>query len=315
MNIRTLMRLTRTAVGKLCFVTLLAWTLTPCAAADEKTSDDKSNEAAIRAAADAFVKAFDRGDAKAVAALWLDNGSLIDDQGRSYKGRSAIEDAYTAFFTQNPGVRIKVAVQSVEFPVPTMAVEDGIASVVTDQGDSTTASRYTAFHVLQDGKWLMVSVRESNIEIPSNYGRLKQLESLVGDWETKSDGTTVHTSIRWIANRSFLQREYSVQQDGLATSSGVQIIGWDPQANRIRSWSFDSSGGSGTGVWTPTPEGWRIESNGVLANGAPASSQEFLILAPGEADVLGWRSTDRKVGAVELPDTREVVLERLPEKH
>jgi uncharacterized protein (TIGR02246 family) len=274
----------------------------------------QANEAAIRATEAAFVQAFDRGDAKAVAALWTPNGSLADDRGQVFKGRQAIEDEYAAFFKDHPGVKMEVGIQSIEQPAPGTAVEDGLARVVTKDSEPPVASRYVVVHVLQAGKWLMASVRESTIELPSNYARLQELEPLVGNWETRADGTTVNTCVRWIANNSFLQREYTVRQQGVATASGLQVIGWDPQSGQVRSWSFDSSGGHGTGVWTATPDGWRIKSSGVLADGTATSSQDFLIRVPGENNVVGWRSVNRKVGDMELPDTREVVLERLPEK-
>ena len=57
-----------------------------------------------------------------------------------------------------------------------------------------------------------------------------------------------------------------------------------------------------------------IASTGVLADGTPTSSQDLLIRVPDEDNVLGWQSVNRKVGDTQLPDTREVVLERLGEK-
>ncbi len=283
-------------------------------AAAEKKPADNADEAAIRANEQAFVQAFNRGDAKAVAALWTPHGSLADNQGRLLKGRQAIEDEYAAFFKQHPGATIEVAIQSLELPAPGTAIEDGMARVMTKDDTPPAASRYTAVHALVDGKWLMASVRESGVALPSNYGRLQDFDWLIGKWETKAGDTTVHTLFRWMAHRSFLQREYTVRRGGLAESSGLQIIGWDPQAGQVRSWSFDSSGGHGTGLWTPVAEGWRIESRGVLADGTPTSSQDFLIRVPDENDVLGWRSVNRKMGDQPLPDLREVVLERLSEK-
>ena len=90
-------------------------------------------------------------------------------------------------------------------------------------------SRYTVVHVKQDGKWLMASVREASIELPSNFARVEGLGWLVGTWKAERDGTAMHTTIRWIANKSFLEREYTIRKDGIAVSSGKQIIGWDPE--------------------------------------------------------------------------------------
>jgi uncharacterized protein (TIGR02246 family) len=278
-------------------------------------SADKSAAAAIQASEHAFVEAFNRGDAKAVAALWTPEGSLVDDQGQAFKGRKAIEGEYAAFFKENAGARIEVAIQSIETPTPDTAIEDGIARVISREGAAPVASRYTAVHVLHEGKSLMASVRETAIELPSAYPQLRELEWLVGAWETKNEGTSIHTSVRWIADRSFLQREYTVRQNGVTTSSGTQIIGWDPQAEKIHSWSFDSSGGHGTGLWTATADGWSIESHGMLSDGTPTASRDLVIRVPDENDVFGWRSTERKAGNTDLPDTGEVSLERVVKKH
>ena len=268
-------------------------------------------EGEIRATAVAFVAAFNRGDARAVAALWTADGSAADDTGKIYKGRQAIEAQYAELFKQHPGARIEVAVKSIEFPTPTTAIEDGISQVDADNAGPPQASRYTVVHVKQEGKWLMASVREASIELPSNFARVASLGWLAGSWSAQRDGAAVHTTIRWIANKSFLEREYSVRKDGIVVSSGRQIIGWDPKAGQIRSWSFDAAGGLGTGLWTPAPDGWRIESSGVLPDGRPTSSRDLLIRVPGEDNVLGWRSTARTVAGAALPDTPEVVLDRI----
>ena len=297
----------------LLIVLVILGSAVPAGAAEPK-ANVKPDAAAIRATAEAFVKAFDAQDAKAVVSLWTADGSLADDRGEIFKGRKAIEEQYAAFFKQYPGAKIEIAVQAIEFPTADTAVEDGLARVVGQHSVPPTASRYTAVHVREGGKWLMASVRESGIPLPSNFSRLADLAWLIGHWQVKDEETTVDTCFRWIANKSFIRRDYSVRRAGIEVSSGTQIIGWEPAAGQITSWSFDSSGGHGTARWSPGPEGWRIESRGVLADGTPTSSRELLIRVAGEDNIFGWRSFDRKAGQVALPDTREVVLDRVPDK-
>jgi uncharacterized protein (TIGR02246 family) len=306
----------------------LPWTLpaifvilitAPCASAaekgkDAKSKDAKSADAPIRATAEAFVQAFNRGDAKALAAMWTEAGTLADDRGELFKGRPAIEKEYAAFFQQNPGAKLEIAVTSVDFPTPTMAIEDGAARVALEHAGPPVVSRYVAVHVLQDGKWLMTSVREWSIPLPASASRIEELGWLIGDWEAAVEGTKLRASFRWIADKRFIQREYTVRQQEKVSSSGTQIIGWDPQSGQIRSWSFDSSGGFGEGIWAATAEGWSIESRGVLADGTPTSSRDFLIRVAGENNVLGWRSADRTIGPFTLPDMNEVVLDKVAAK-
>ncbi|MCE9548237.1 MAG: SgcJ/EcaC family oxidoreductase [Planctomycetia bacterium] len=284
------------------------------AGAAENADAVKSAEAAIRASGDAFTKAFNRGDAKTVAELWTPDGTVADDQGEMTRGRKAIEAEYAALFKEHPHAKIQIAIQSIEFPAPGTAVEDGVTTITTSRPGPPRASRYTAVHVRVDGQWLMASVRESTVDVPSSYARLQDLEFLVGKWQATSGGIAVKTEFQWIANKSFLKREYQTARDGVAASSGFQIIGWDAQAGKIRSWSFDSSGGHGTALWTPAADGWQLVSRGQTTDGTPTASRDRLIRVPGEPNVLGWQSSDRHLGNVDLPDSAEVVLDRVTSK-
>jgi uncharacterized protein (TIGR02246 family) len=286
-------------------------------AATTKVAAEKSpaaNEAAIRATAVAFVKAFNKRDAKAIARMWMSDGTVADDEGRLIKGRKAIQDEYAALFKAHPTARMQVRVQSVEFPTPTMAIEDGISQVLTRDSAPPSAARYTAVHVLEDGKWLIATVRETALAVPSNYHRLKELGWAVGTWESNSENIHRRFRLRWIANKNFLQRDFTVEQDGLLSASGTQIIGWDPRSQQVVSWTFDSTGGYSTARWSPLPDGWQIESEGVSADGLPTSSKDRVVHVPADDNVFGYSSLDRRAGDMRLPDHREVAFDRVQEK-
>jgi hypothetical protein len=51
---------------------------------------DAQQIADITDSAKAFVDAFHKGDAKAVAAFWMPDGDYVDEHGRILKGRKAI---------------------------------------------------------------------------------------------------------------------------------------------------------------------------------------------------------------------------------
>ena len=80
--------------------------------------------------AKAFVDAFEKGDAKAVAAFWAEDGDYVDLNGRHLQGRSAIENAFKDFFMENKGLKLRIDVNSVRFLTPDMAIEDGTTSVI-----------------------------------------------------------------------------------------------------------------------------------------------------------------------------------------
>lgn len=211
--------------------------------------------AAIRASSQAFAAAFNRRDAKAIAAMWTEDGEYVDDAGRKYSGREAIEKGYALFFRQNPKAQIRVLVDSVRVLSDGAAIEDGRATVEPAPAGSPGVSSYTAVHVKVDGKWLMANVRDTWIDTPSAYSKVADLEWLIGAWTAEEHGAKSESVCRWVANKSFVERTYSVTHLGGATTSGVQIIGFNPQAGRVQSWNFSSDGGHALGVWKPHGSG------------------------------------------------------------
>src|SRR4051812_18527484 len=62
--------------------------------------------------AKAFIAAFNKGDAKAVAAFWVPDGDYIDEDGRVTKGRAALEKLYEKQFAAQKGAKLTVTVTS-----------------------------------------------------------------------------------------------------------------------------------------------------------------------------------------------------------
>ena len=72
---------------------VLAAAFNAAGAADRAAAKSKSGEAAdreaIRAAADSYTAAYNRGDTKAVARHWSDKGQWIGPDGKPVEGRAA----------------------------------------------------------------------------------------------------------------------------------------------------------------------------------------------------------------------------------
>ena len=139
-------------------------------------------EAAIIKTAEAFVEAFHKGDAKAVAAFWTPDGDYVDDSGRVLKGREAIEKSFAELFTANKGLKVHIDVANIKFPTPDLAIEDGTSAVIDPDGSAPSRARYTNVLVKKDGQWLLSSVREAADAGPSNYELLRSLEWTIGEW-------------------------------------------------------------------------------------------------------------------------------------
>src|SRR5262245_39691190 len=57
-------------------------------------TDVQAEEKTIRATADAFVKAFNKADAKAIGAMWAPDAVYTDEHGVVFHGREGIQKEY-----------------------------------------------------------------------------------------------------------------------------------------------------------------------------------------------------------------------------
>ena len=102
---------------------------------------------------------------------------------------------------------------------------------------------------------------------------------------------------------------FSTTVKDVSAGSAVQWIGWDPLAQRIRSWIFDESGAFGEGTWTRDGNRWTIKTATVLQNGKKATAT--FVLVPLDADTIALQSTGRSVDGQPIPDTKVVKLRRV----
>ncbi len=153
----------------------------------------------------------------------------------------------------------------------------------------------------------MASVREP-LSQSAQASPLENLDWLVGSWHADKDGTTMDVTYRWIANRAFLERTYTVEKKGHVTASGVQLIGQDADHEEIQSWDFSADAGYAVGDWIAQADGWAIVTRGKLPSGKSTAAVNYLIRV--DANTLAWQSRERKVGGEPLPDTDEIRLLR-----
>ncbi|HTU20741.1 MAG TPA: SgcJ/EcaC family oxidoreductase [Gemmataceae bacterium] len=267
-------------------------------------------EQAIQTNAEAFIEAFHKGDASALASFWTMDGDYTNQHGRHLQGRAAIEKAFQAFFEENKGLKLRINSVSLRFVTPEVAVEDGTTEVKGADGEPPSEARYTIVHVKKDGKWYLSSVRDSMLIPRTNYEQLRQMEWLIGEWSDEVEGAEVgHMAFTWSDNQGFIVNTYSISAKTLLLSSGTQWIGWDPSAKRFRSWTFDSMGGFGEGSWTKEGNKWVIKSNAVLQDGRKMTTTN--IVRRIDADTISWQGTDRTLDGKPIPDMKEVKMKRL----
>jgi uncharacterized protein (TIGR02246 family) len=276
----------------------------------EETKIRAEDGDALQKRAEAFIEAFQRGDAKAVAAFWTPDGDYTDQTGKHLKGRDAIQKAFEGYFAENKELKLRINSDSMRMVTPDVAVEDGSTEVGSLDGSPPTRARYTIVHVKKDGVWYLSSVRDSILVPPTNYEHLRSLEFLIGDWSDEAEGVEVgRMSFAWSENQGFIVNTYSTTAKGLILSSGTQYIGWDPSAKRIRSWTFDSMGGFGEGSWTQDGDKWVSKSSATLQDGKKMTGTN--IVKRLDINTITWQGTERTLDGKPIPDMKEVRMKRL----
>jgi uncharacterized protein (TIGR02246 family) len=268
-----------------------------------------ADETAIRKSAAVFVEAYDRGSAEDVAALWTEDGDYTVG-GTTVKGRPAIAKLYGDFFRANPGSKMNVKIDSIRMLAPTVAIEEGTASVSNSPNGPSSSSAYTAVHVKQGDQWRMASVREAEVPTIQIDEGLKELEWLIGTWTAQGDANKVEVRFDWIAAQHFLHGETTVHAKDAATSGGMQVIGRDPLTGQIVSWFFGVDGGHGYGAWLRDGNRWMIDTEGAAGDGTRTSATNVLYRA--DDNVMSWQSVNRNLDGMHLPDEKEIVFERAP---
>jgi uncharacterized protein (TIGR02246 family) len=276
------------------------------ATADEPTIA-ATPETEIRKAVEAYVQAFNKADAKALAAMWSPEAVYINPlSGDEVVGREAIEKQFTAILAETKGAKLEAATDSVQFISPGVAVEHGTARLM-QENEEPEESQTTSIFVKRDGKWLLDRVTEETIVTPlSHYEQLKDLQWMVGKWTDQDDVAKVTTECNWTRNNNFLVRSFAIEIADRIDMSGMQIIGWDPAAKQIRSWVFDSDGGFGEGTWTKKGNRWSINQRGVLPDGGKTSSVNIFTYLDDNTCTL--QSVNRTVDGELLPNIDEVTI-------
>ena len=248
-------------------------------------------EAGVKSITAEYVKAFNAADAKGAAALWTTDGEYVGADGNAVTGRSEIEKSLAAYFKANAKATIEVRVESVRAMGRGLATVEGVVALKVPGDDATVESKYSALHVLEEGKWHAASVSEWVLD-PATDVTPKQLEWLIGEWEAKGDAGELKITYTWDVEKVFITGAYTLTKDGRAISKGTQVIGRNP-AGGLRSWMFDSSGTTSDAIWTRDGKSWISEANGILPDGAVVNSVNVVI--PLGPDAFTWQTTGQEI--------------------
>jgi uncharacterized protein (TIGR02246 family) len=246
------------------------------------------------------VEAFNKHDAKALADHWSPEAVYTNrSTGEEVVGRAAIGEQFTALFKEQPAIKAEVTVESVQFVSPNVAIEQGTIKLLSPHAEPEEIE-YSAVNVKRDGKWLLDRVTDKSKEVvASHYEQLKTLEWMVGSWTNEAGDAVVELDCNWTKNKSFLTRAFKISIPDQVDFSGMQIIGWDPTAKTIRSWTFDANGAFAEATWEHRGNRWFIRNRGVLADGQAATM--INVLKQVDENSLTWQTIERTAGGELLP--------------
>jgi len=258
---------------------------------------------ASQAQADTYVAAFNKGDEKALAAMYAEDAQYTSDDGENLSGRAAVQEGLKRFFAKNKGAKLSVKIDSARFLTPDVLIEKGISTI----GDEST--RYVCEYVKKDGAWQISELTEITLPpLDAASDALEDIGWMVGSWKDNSPNVDVATSVDWTKNHHFLRRSLSISRGEGDTTEATEVIGFDPTAGNLRSWVFDSEGGFGEGTWKREGNKWIISFTATAPDGTVSSAQHVISYVDDKK--FTWESINRVSDGETLPNLEKVEVVR-----
>jgi uncharacterized protein (TIGR02246 family) len=279
------------------------------AGADEPKAGDKETLGKGKRAQE-FIAAFNKGDAKAVAAFWTADANYVDQSGREYRGRAAIEKLYEKSFAARKGAKLAIVPTSVRLLGDDVAIEEGLTEVTPADGSPASVARFSAVLVKKEGQWYLQSVHDAIARPPSNVAHFDDLEWLIGDWKGEADkGESGTASYNWAENQNFIVSSFATTLNDIPVVGGTQWLAWDAVDKQVRSFTFYSGGGFGEAVWSKDGNKWTLKVTARMSSGKKASATN--ILTKVDDDHLTWQITKLTIDGNTLPDAKPLKMKRV----
>lgn len=258
-----------------------------------------------------LTNAFNGAKADDIAAMFLADGELVDEQGTVHKGQDAVKDLLKKFFAKFPGTQMEIVVDSIRLVGP-VAIQEGTRFTSSKDG-SNASVRFVSVLSKTDKGWKIASLSDFADEsaADANPGEfLQPLNWLIGDWINEGTDARVKISYQWSEDNNFIVGDIIVNKNDQSVMKSSQRIGWDPRLNKPRSWTFDSDGGFAESTWTETEEGWVVQSTAVMPDGLTGSANVTITLGENGRYVMSGRN--RLVGNSQEPDYEITVVKKPP---
>lgn len=228
------------------------------------------DEIAIKHLLQAYVEAYNAHDAQKLISLWAENGIFIDlNTMEKVQGPNRLEHFYKDQFEK---IKTLHLLSYNTYFNNQMAFTEGRIQL---QDKKQAESLFKITYSKNKDTWQIQSFIQL-VDKPShsNSENLKELDWMVGNWVSHDPLTqrSTNVSFKWDSHKNFLLQDAHMKLLGENDLDIHQIIGWDPEKNQIRSWTFDSDGSFAQGVWSRKGNTWYVKTDFTINSGEKGSS-------------------------------------------
>ena len=266
---------------------------------------------AIKTLTKSYVAAFNAQDFEKMAEHWTDRGVHTNQAtGSIIVGQDALKSEFEKLFNESENLKLEILSEEIEFVSPSVAIEHGVASVTQSGTNQVEKTEYSCVFILQGGQWKIDRIDDNLVlDRSSHSAHLQPLDWLIGNWVHESENTTIEFECKWTQEKNHISRFYRIVEGDQIIESGLQVIGWDPVNQTVRSWLFDSRGGYVEGRWKFDNNRWVVSNDGTLPNGSKGKALH--IITPVDADQFKFQKTEQVVDGAPLDDTEEITVTRM----
>lgn len=271
--------------------------------------DNASDKEKVFQRIEGLTSAFNQGKEDILSSFWTEDAEFSRPlTGEVLEGKEEITKFLRARAKEinKRQLTFSFKPEKIYFPDPNSAVVEGVSEIV-DKGALLQRNARRVGLVKENGQWYIDSVREIEVApAPPVHDQLKGLKWLIGKWVDKDEDVTITFTTDWDTFKNFIVQKFKMEVYGVVEVEGLQIIGWDPIEQNIRSWVYDSDGGFGSGLWVKNGNSWKAILNYVLSEGKRASATYVYTQINDKS--YSFTSTNRTINGNALPDIEPVTV-------
>lgn len=282
------------------FALLIAVTLLLYSCEKGKNHSGSEEESKIKQLSESYAAAFNAHDSNKISHLLTEDAVYVNfNTDEVIEGKSTLIDYLKEQFADHD-TSLKITIDSIVFKDADHAVEDGVAEI-SSKAQPPVQKIFNAEYVKINDSWLLQKISELNLsKQPSQVEHLKELSWLTGNWIDSDDNVSLNLSYEWAEGGNFLIQHFTMQILNHKQMEGVQIIGWDPSQEKMRSWIFDTDGGFGESLWFKQGMQWFARTSFTLPDGRKASAMH--IYTKVDENTYTFASENRDVDGTLLPN-------------